>query len=464
MVKISFSTVVAAFYTLVCTASATPTPVQFCPVQWVCYQVGIPRASAGRNDSSMYLQLRAPISYSWVAFGTGEYMKDSRIYVMYQDGNGNVTVSARAGTEHTMPRRDPSIQLELLGGSGVVDGKSGQKMVANVRCGNCGTWPGNTTGQDASGTPWIAAWKKGDAVHSADPDAKIQYHEGHDTWEFDLTEATIDDDDVNPFDHVEQDDDDDRGTSISLNNKNTVIACHGVLMSIVMVLFYPVGAALMPLAGNWFPHTMVQLASYILMWIAFSFGVTAAGLLGYDFYSPHLLLGTIVVGLMGLQPVLGCLHHIHYQRHQTRNFLSHAHRWYGRVLMLLGIVNGGLGLMLARETTEPIVLYCVFAVLTSLFYIVASDFVQELYLKELKAYKPPPGKDTDAASQVQTFSLPKTPKSPEETDLASSLKEYENMAVEVEGNEGAAANSSTPAVVEDWLVDEEEDEEHAAHH
>ncbi|KAI1276173.1 ATP synthase H chain [Xylaria sp. FL0933] len=91
-----------------------------------------------------------------------------------------------------------------------------------------------------------------------------------------------------------------------------------------------------------------------------------------------------------------------------------------------------------------------------------ADFVQELYLKELKAYKPSPVKDTDSVGQVQTFSPPKPPRSPEEADLANSLKEYENMAVEVEGNEGATA-TSTPAVVEDWLVEEEE-EEAGAHH
>ncbi|KAI1386855.1 ATP synthase complex subunit H-domain-containing protein [Hypoxylon trugodes] len=90
-----------------------------------------------------------------------------------------------------------------------------------------------------------------------------------------------------------------------------------------------------------------------------------------------------------------------------------------------------------------------------------ADFVQELYLKELKAYKPTPVKDSDAVGHVQTFTAPKTPKSPEEADLASSLKEYESMAVEVEGNEGVAAGSA-PAVVEDWLVEEEEEE--GAHH
>ncbi|TGJ84114.1 hypothetical protein E0Z10_g4661 [Xylaria hypoxylon] len=91
-----------------------------------------------------------------------------------------------------------------------------------------------------------------------------------------------------------------------------------------------------------------------------------------------------------------------------------------------------------------------------------ADFVQELYLKELKAYKSPPVKDTDSVGQVQTFSAPKPPKSPEEADLATNLQEYENMAVEVEGNEGATA-TSTPAAIEDWL-EEEEEEEAGAHH
>jgi F-type H+-transporting ATPase subunit h len=89
-----------------------------------------------------------------------------------------------------------------------------------------------------------------------------------------------------------------------------------------------------------------------------------------------------------------------------------------------------------------------------------ADFVQELYLKELKAYKPVPIKESDSVGQVAVFNLPKTPKSPEEADLASSLKEYESMAVEVEGQEGAAGQAAP--VLEDWLVEEEEEE--PAHH
>jgi len=89
-----------------------------------------------------------------------------------------------------------------------------------------------------------------------------------------------------------------------------------------------------------------------------------------------------------------------------------------------------------------------------------ADFVQELYLKELKAYKPAAIKDTDSVGQVATFSLPKAPKSPEESDLSSSLQEYEAMVVEVEGSEGAEAGKPA-AVIEDWLVDEEDEPAHS---
>lgn len=90
-----------------------------------------------------------------------------------------------------------------------------------------------------------------------------------------------------------------------------------------------------------------------------------------------------------------------------------------------------------------------------------ADFVQELYLKELKAYKIPAVKESDAEGQVQTFSAPATPQSPEENDLAGNLKEYESMAVEIEGQDAAAQSTGGAAVLPDWLETEEDEE--AAH-
>ncbi len=60
-------------------------------------------------------------------------MKGATIFVMYANGNGNVTISARnGGPGHLQPLEDTSLQgnVQLLEGSGIVNGQ----MVANVFC------------------------------------------------------------------------------------------------------------------------------------------------------------------------------------------------------------------------------------------------------------------------------------------------------------------------------------------
>ncbi|KAG5955197.1 hypothetical protein E4U58_007216 [Claviceps cyperi] len=89
-----------------------------------------------------------------------------------------------------------------------------------------------------------------------------------------------------------------------------------------------------------------------------------------------------------------------------------------------------------------------------------ADFVQELYLKELKAYKTPIVKESDAEGHVQTFTMPKTPASPEESDLASNLQEYEQMAVETEGGMSADQGEDGNVELPDWLELEEDEAAH----
>jgi F-type H+-transporting ATPase subunit h len=84
-----------------------------------------------------------------------------------------------------------------------------------------------------------------------------------------------------------------------------------------------------------------------------------------------------------------------------------------------------------------------------------------MYLKELKAYKPPPIKASDSEGHVQKFSAPKTPKSPEETDIANELKAYEASSVDLVGSEGSEEGSAP--IEQDWFEEEEEDE-HAKGH
>ena len=87
--------------------------------------------------------------------------------------------------------------------------------------------------------------------------------------------------------------------------------------------------------------------------------------------------------------------------------------------------------------------------------------IQDLYLKELKAYKIPPQKASDAEGQVAKFSPPAAPKSPEEANLANEMKDYEDQVVEVEGH---AATGETQSIEEDYFEDLKQFDEEPPQH
>ena len=87
-----------------------------------------------------------------------------------------------------------------------------------------------------------------------------------------------------------------------------------------------------------------------------------------------------------------------------------------------------------------------------------------MYLKELRAYKIPQPKPNDAEGHVQKFHAPPPPKSPEETNLASEMKAYEEQEVEVEGQASTGeAKEPEDNYFEDLKQFDEEHPEGAAH-
>lgn len=72
---------------------------------------------------------------------------------------------------------------------------------------------------------------------------------------------------------------------------------------------------------------------------------------------------------MAVQPVFGILHHRHFLKTQSRGLISYVHIWWGRILMVLGVINGGLGLKLSSEGNGLVIAYSVVAGLAFLCYI-----------------------------------------------------------------------------------------------
>jgi F-type H+-transporting ATPase subunit h len=88
------------------------------------------------------------------------------------------------------------------------------------------------------------------------------------------------------------------------------------------------------------------------------------------------------------------------------------------------------------------------------FYNVA-DMVQDLYLRELKAYKPTPAKANDHEGHVKSWSAPAAPKVPDLGDASaeSDLSSYKSAVVETESSAPDASAVSKP--VEDWFDEKE---------
>jgi hypothetical protein len=62
---------------------------------------------------------------------------------------------------------------------------------------------------------------------------------------------------------------------------------------------------------------------------------------------------------MLLQPFFGIIQHRRYLATERQGTWTLIHRWYGRVLIIMGIINGGLGLQLAANTPAGKIVYSV---------------------------------------------------------------------------------------------------------
>lgn len=93
--------------------------------------------------------------------------------------------------------------------------------------------------------------------------------------------------------------------------------------------------------------------------------------------------------------MLGWFHHLHFLKYGKRGPVSYGHLWYGRTLMVLGVVNGGLGLQLSSEdstlTTPYIVVVC----------IMFAAYVAVKAFRKLSGPKATPAQDVPLATDAE---------------------------------------------------------------
>jgi len=349
--------------------------------------VNVPSDTASSKNGAIYLQISAPSDIAWFGVGQGSRMAGSNMFIVYSASDSNVTVSPRLGTNHAMPQYNSDAQISVLEGSGIVDGK----LVANVRCDNCLSWSGGSMDPTDSESSWIMAYKSGSALDSTDVSERISQHSADTGFSLDLTSGTGGSS-SNPFVSAASTDEPTStdepassavasggatatsaestgsqpsstdGVSVPVSNSDPSSGgsqssgasthdasrkAHAVIMSLVFLVLFPLFALTIYLPFTkkvLFLHAPLQISSIILLLVGLGTGVyLAKNLDELDAY--HQVIGYIIVAcLVLLQPVMGLIQHLHFRKTGGRSLFGSFHRWLGRVMIALGIINGGLGL------------------------------------------------------------------------------------------------------------------------
>lgn len=150
------------------------------------------------------------------------------------------------------------------------------------------------------------------------------------------------------------------------NQWNRVVIAHATVAALVWVILMPTGAILMRLnlKSPWIPriHAIWQIFSFFAYVAAVGMGIWLIRALPFaDFWDdPHPRLGLALLGLTIIQPFFGFIHHSMFKKNATkfqsgeittspgRTIPGYIHLWLGRCLIILGMINGGLGIRLAN--------------------------------------------------------------------------------------------------------------------
>lgn len=180
------------------------------------------------------------------------------------------------------------------------------------------------------------------------------------------------------------------------NNWPAII--HGIAACVAFVIFMPAGVIFLRIAPSsvrwhWVNQTFASILAII--GIIFGFYLSTMFTKSDSFNSAHQIIGMVVTAAVVIQWLIGFWHHALYKKFQRPTYYGVGHRHFGRIVIILAIVNGGIGLSWSYATTKEIVAYSIIVGVLSILTIVAvlwkkavvkrqtgRHFTQELELHE----------------------------------------------------------------------------------
>ncbi|KAI1085224.1 putative iron reductase domain protein [Whalleya microplaca] len=323
----------------------TAASVFISPTRDLAFALNVP------NDSTtdLYFTLMIPTAMTWGAVGLGSNnMAGSLVLLTYPSASGkNVTLSPRIAYGHSEPVAAPEIKVEALEGTGLINDTT---YVFNGRCGNCRSWSNGKIDVASKSQNMLYAIGEGGELKSDAIDAPLKMHYMYGTFTMDLVHATG----PGAIPTIKASND---STSIASvqgldkqGKKDVAAVAHAIIMVIVFVGAYPFGILVLRL-GNWVRwHGINQGLALIGTIIGSGLGFHISGFYNRSkkFNTAHQVIGILIFIFIFVQFTLGFLHHRKFKETQQTTKLAPIHVWMGRVVIVMGVVNGFLGFPLAQ--------------------------------------------------------------------------------------------------------------------
>ncbi len=125
---------------------------------------------------------------------------------------------------------------------------------------------------------------------------------------------------------------------------NPALHLHGIFMGLAFLLLFPAGVIAMRSGSpkSFKYHWVIQMFASIFT----TLGVIAGLMLDQPINTVHQGVGIAIASSIGIQGILGWRHHMDFLKIRRRTWISYAHIWLGRAMMLAGWSNLITGMVL----------------------------------------------------------------------------------------------------------------------
>ncbi|KAL1881422.1 hypothetical protein VTK73DRAFT_3940 [Phialemonium thermophilum] len=268
-------------------------------------------------------------------------MRGALVLLMYPNSRGdNTTFSPRLSTGNTEPEFYPDLHVDSLPGTGFDEG-TGVYTLAAV-CRNCRIWPeGGRIDVESSAQKCIFAAGPVGFDGSDDVRAPLRYHAEYGSFTINLVAASGSSTGAAPAISVANATTDGAALLRAASGKRDwASTLHAILMIWAFFAIMPLGFLILRMGQKVSWHGISQGAAFVVVLVGVGLGFYISTLYNRSksFNHPHQILGMVVLGFLVIKSGLGYFH----QRRDDPKFAPY-HVWIGRLVIVVGIINGFMG-------------------------------------------------------------------------------------------------------------------------